>query len=756
MFLTNYDDIVTDTGGAVVQGAVITVTRWDGSAVSIYGSRTGAGGAISGSQVTTNAYGTFSFYARPGVYLLTVSNVPGAPVYDYDVVVGGVESYTAEYFGIREGAAGQVITSALQSWAYALLEHSSGTVASGRLPGGRIDLPVGQFITDSLVWHPALSIFGANRAGSQLTLASNSTPIGPDNVRAMFYILARTQESDPSGAWMPGFKHIRLEGNKTNQANQLSYGIYCERGQNDPQYNAYLTNGEAKGYSAIHGENIEVEEFTGDGMRFNGDRQRLMLFGRTRSVNHGIYSGGVTVTEGCGVRIHGNDPVISDCGFGSNTGHGVLASGCSGLILHGCNVWGAASQARSNQCLALHVQNCNGFNITGNVFNDTVSFFGSALSNDDRGFSFTGNHCKPNKGTLGADGTPLGTADSTCNAFIRVRGYKNGVIGPNDYSADRDGYRFEYLATFTEDSACYLEFAASSSESPKIIKPWMTTNPVPLMVDGSSTVSVVMHDSFRDMHRFSGQVVIGMGASNEPDPDYSLVHGGPLPALMKNRVHHEAGTALIPGMAQQFESPSSGDNVVVGEARQRLTVYSGNQLETLTVTLPDSPDDGHELDLVFRNGVKAFTLAMGSGSHVLTGPAITRVPPGTTIGLTFRATSPPNGEWWQTYTRNEGLEPRGTTQTNMTNGGALTADGSNVTVHLTKASTCTAFTVNLPVSPIDGERRRIVIHQEVTTWTLAPGAGTTLHTTDTWPTTIPAGGYTMEVQLVGTVWYRVH
>lgn len=759
--LSRHFDVALDPRGNVMGSATVTVTRWDGAAVTIYQDRNGTIPYI-GATLIADPFGNYGFYGSPGYYKITISKIAYLTIVRDDVLLPLVDAkLTPDYFGITEGAVNQDITAGLQAWVYEIIQHvGPGVVASGRLRSGLIELPDGQFVIDSIIWHPALSLYGSNRAGTKLRMRDNASPVGPDAVPAMFYLLARTQEVQATGAWTPAFKHLRLSGNKGNQSNQFCYGIYCEKGENDPHFEDYLAGGtELKSYSAIHAENTEIEGFSGDGIRANGDRQRLMLFGRTRSINHGIMVGDTVVTDANGVHILGNDPVISDCGFGGCTGHSVSAAGCSGVLMHGNNVWGTTSAARSNGALALHVQNCNGFNIVGNTFNDTCSFYGGE-SNEDRSSAFVGNHIKPNKAVFSADGVPVGAVTNDNNAFLRIRGYKNVVIGLNDYSSDSLGRRYEYLASFTDAATGFIHFAAST-QTDVLIKPWHTSQAIPLYVSGDSKASVLMHDPYRDMHRFSGQVVIDMNQNNEPDPAYSLIHAGSKPVLLGNRVHRERGDSLIPAKAQAFESPASGDTYTVANSRARVTFYSSNQLATFTAVLPgavgNEADDGHELELVFVNGVRDFTLAMGDPvNQSLFGDPVDRIPPGTTLKLTFKRAVAPAGQWWVTSTRNDGRTPHAATQVNMTNGGSLNMDGANLHAHLTRSSTCTGFNVNLPAEPVPSEIRRITVHRDVTAWTMTPAAGHTLSPDDTWPPSIPAGGgYTIEVQFLNNVWYLV-
>lgn len=749
MYLARHFDQVIDQAGNAYANATITVTRWDGAAVSIYSNRDATGGAIVGSQVQSNSLGLFEFYAVPGVYKLTVTNVSGAPLYANDVNVGGAPQYSPQYFGIREGANNDDITTPLQNWVYEILGHANGVVASGRLPSGQINLPDGVYYTDSLFWHPAISLYGSNRAGTRLILKNNATAIGVDNVRAMFYLLARTHEIQATGAWNPAFSDIRLSGNKGNQSNQYCYGIYCEKGENDPHYEDYLAGGtELKSYGAAIIENTEIEGFSGTGVRANGDRQRLTMYGRSRSINHGIMSGDTVITGANGVHILGNDPVISDCGFGGCTGHSVLAAGCSGVLMRGNNVWGTTSAARSREALAMHLQNTNGACIVANTFNDTVSIFGGD-PNNDRSFTFVGNHLKPNKQVFTADGVTMGTGDEACNAFIRVRGNRNAVIAANDYSSASNGNRYKWLASFTDEAVGSIEFMASTETAgvgQLLIRPWQTDTPVPLLISGNSAATFVHRDAWLDLHRFSGNVVFGMNPNNTPDTaTYSLIHGGSKPALFGNRLHLQRGFTLLPTKGQTFDSLTNNANIVIGTNRQRANFYSNGPVDAATIVLPDTPDDGHELELYFRDGVKLLTLSMGSENHSIFGDQFPVVPQDTLIRLTFKYDTAPIGKWWVTSTRNRGLEPYAHKFKDMTNGGSEGMEsGLNQHLHLRRTGLCTDYTVTLPTTPQEGEKRRITLHQGVTTWALNPAAGQVLNSTDAWPTTIPAGGFTIE------------
>ena len=87
-----YREVLQDEKGNIQQGS-IAVTLWDGSAVTLYNSLDGAGGAI-GSTVATDSKGEFRFFAADGIYRLTISG-PAFSTFTKDVVVGSG--------GVRDG-----------------------------------------------------------------------------------------------------------------------------------------------------------------------------------------------------------------------------------------------------------------------------------------------------------------------------------------------------------------------------------------------------------------------------------------------------------------------------------------------------------------------------------------------------------------------------------------------------------------------------------------------------------------------------
>lgn len=639
--LARFYDVVQDKKGNGISGATVTVTRWNGDNATLYTTR--AGTTTTSHVLTTDTKGQFSFYAPDGMYSITVekAGVLEAVTRD-DVCVGGGRYLNPEWFGIFEGADGTDITTGLQDWVYELIEHTTGTPASGQVRSGQIVLPFGDFVVGSVLWHPSISLYGSNRAGTKLTCQANAAAIGAASVRAMFYIMARTQSVDASGAWNPVFQDLRIQGNKGNQSNNVVHGIYCENGNLDPDYDDYAPSGDAKSYSAFTGINLECATFSGTGFEIRADRQRLMLYGRTRSINHGIMDGSTVVTAADGVKTLGNDPVIDDCGFGGNTGHSVTVSGCSGLLLVGSNVWGPTPLARSNNALALHMQNVNGFAIGDNVFNDTVSFYGGE-TNEDRGFSFVGNHLKPLKSVFSADATPYGTGDGYTNAFIRVRGYKNAVIGLNDYSAASDGKRFAYLASFSDEAVGYIEFSASTATSPAV-KPWATTDPVPLLIQAGGTPSTCcyqIHEPNVNLHRFSGSLAVGAGDGSAIPDGYALYVAGE-PAYFGQPVVLNRPTRLVWSETVASEGALNGGSTTLANKCMETHFTNAGSIATFTVTLPEIPEDGARYAIGTRGGIAALTLTPNTGQTLIC-PGSYSLAAGGTAAWRYKGS---DATWW--------------------------------------------------------------------------------------------------------------
>lgn len=598
--LPRYYNTLQDLAGNALKGATITVKRhgrFGLSDATLYSDRYGTS-ALGTNIVSSSAErGEVAFYAPSGWYRLDVA-MTGFEPFSIDDELLPLSTLTAEYFGILPGATGDIST-ALQNWINELLGDDPEDVDSS-VASDVIELPWLN-AKAQVRSHPALSFIGRNRAGTILNLPDNAQPLGLDAVRAMFYLIARKRGTTASSAWVPQFENMLLQGNKDNQSNNACPGIYLEPATRDPSY-----SGDTTPYSSMQGRNLEVYSFSGPGISSKAGRQRLTLTHRCRSSQHGILSGTTVVTLANALEIYGNDPVISDCGFGSSTGHAVLMSGGSGLVFHGNNVF--ASRARSDNALTLMCHNINGATIGQNVFNDTVCF--ESTVGDDaqyRGITFAGNDFRPNTGVFTSDGVPAGTASASANAFIKVDTCKNVAIGLNCYNASLDGSRYEYLASFIGGSAGHIDYAALSATA---YKPWHTTQPVPLFSGGGSTPHYTFHDLTNMVSRMNGCLAVGVAENTAVDTGYSLVVGQ-LPSLFTQAAEFKRGIALIWGESVESISPVTNGGTENSPDKRTEAYLSNNSLIVgFTYGLPVSPHDGQQHAVVTKGGISTLSLVL--------------------------------------------------------------------------------------------------------------------------------------------------
>jgi hypothetical protein len=713
--LSRHANVATDLRGNVIKFATITVRAYNDAVVPIYADRAGTA-QIPGAVITADQYGNWGFFGVPGYYKATIAK-PGYLTVTYtDILLPQVdETFNAKYFGIVDNVD---VSAGIMNWAGEL----------EALGGGQILLPPLYAATiKDVVTHPSVSVAGIGRGASRLRMA--------DGCSWGWKVLARARGSLESDGWFPFFEHFTIDGRRAAQSGNTVHALLFENIEADPNYGTYAE----KGYCGGRVVDVEITSAAGVGIYAMSGRKRMYLQ-NTRCINGGSK----------GALIAANDPVVGErCGFGGNDEHQLMFSACSGALVSGVNAWGGGAK-RSNSCLSLHMQNVNGGLIENSVFNDTVSI--NQTTSDYRGISVVGNHFKPLEDYFVSDGVPVGSADPSCNAYLRVRGGKNVVVVGNNYTRTVDGTRFAYLETWTDDAQGGTHIVTSSNPN---VKPWATTDPVPILIDGSSNVEYTFTDVYAGYTRASARFLAGLAHNGAVQDGYDVVLGGQNPALFTNRVHLQRGLAILPSSGQEFVSMDVGDGTkVIASNRARVTFYSNNKYVTAyQVTLPDTPDPGHELELVFESGVQALTLVMGNTAHNIFGGSITRVPPGTLLRLTFKPGTAPAGQWWVVSSAKSDSRPKGTQFVAMVNGGSKVMEQANRHLHLTRTSVCTNYTVQFPPDPEEDEERAVTFHNGVTAFTLAPNAGQSLHTTDTWPTTIPAGGYTIEAQFSGGVWY---
>lgn len=498
---------------------------------------------------------------------------------------------------------------------------------------GIIELPVGEFILDGvLVVPPTISLYAPVRAATKFTFAANMGTHGPANQRAGFYCLARAQGISGSSAWRSEFVNLWIDGNKGNQSGNEVFGFLAERGLNDPDYNTWAPDGDAKCYSSPKWIGCEIENCSGTGIRIEADRQRAYLED-TRCVNNGLLDGTTVVTRANGVQILGNDPVIGPrCGFGGNTGHSIVISGCSGLLMQGVNAWGAHPIARGTNGMALHMQNVNGFSIVGNVFNDTVSLFGGS-TNEDRGCNFSNNHLKPLKSVFSADGVINGEQDDFLNAFIRVRGYRNVLISNNDMSASSDGKRFKYAATFADNSTGHITLIATTETG---VQPWTSTSPEPLLIQAGSQCSLEITDHFNKTRRINTYLGLGFGPNEAIDPTYQFAVRG-RPAFFGSGVVHLRPEALVENESVGYPFLSEGQVYAIPGKQQYTHLRGTSTLNAATITLPATPIDQALYTIASNRTITALTIEVAAGSGHVLGHIYTTIPAGGQISYRYRS-----------------------------------------------------------------------------------------------------------------------
>lgn len=504
--LPRFYDVVMDSAGNVLANASVSVTDYKGNGVTLYSDRFGA--TAIPSTLTVDARGQIVFYAASGHYILTTT-VPGRPSDVREITLGTGTNFNPEYFGITPGAQGQDITAALQAWANELVQANHLALPNGYVNGGLIQIPAGRFIVDSVVLHPAVSIEGAGRATTFLTMKAGATPVNigstPMNQAAMFYWAARAYSSQGATAWMPTLSNLRMVGAGSQQGNVQAHGVLFERVDNDNSGSDPNTAPfSVIGYSAGLLDNVDIYNFSGHGYWVMRGRQRTTIRGRSRSTSNGIWnSTDGLITLGSGFRIEGDQVVMTDSGAGNCTGHAVYLNVISGSLLNGMNIWGAESGARNNNAMAMLILQSNGFSVTNCVFNDTVVIDGAG--NSDRPSEISGNYMKPNDVVFVSDGVPAGTADEAHNCHILVRNSLNFNVGPNGYaSTGAAGFRYLDILHCASGARVSANFSSSSfydtvnSDFPCA---WSSGRDVPINLYDADTQGTACFYSFTDVNR---------------------------------------------------------------------------------------------------------------------------------------------------------------------------------------------------------------------------------------------------------------
>lgn len=501
------------------------------------------------------------------------------------------------------------------------------------LGGGTIYLPPGIYLIGGigLLWHPSVNLHGSQKGDTVLQCGNNlGISTGPDGVssgiRTMIYILARAQGVAASTSWNPEFYHLIMTSNKGIQSNNAVSALWFEVGHNDPQYSHWAPSGDAKCYSAGNIDDCEIYSFSGLGVWVGADRQRLR-WTNSRSINHGIISGSTVITSAAGLKVQGNDPVITGGGFGGCTETNVAVAGCSGLIFSHNNVWFCDSNIRSNTALAMVANNLNGCTIVNNVFNDTLYLKGGS-TNEDRAVTVTGNDFRPNKVNFTSNGVPVGTASNQFNCHIAAEGYDMIQVTGNVFDSASSGNTYNNILTCENGAGVMIDIMASTDPaiSPGIT-PWATTNAVPVVVDGTSTCFYTLADKYQNYKRLSGPLVLGAADPYTVEPNYSVIIGGGTtdPVLVKTDTYFQKQVSLPYSLVTMTEAGSS----VIGDSASWVRYFANTTLTAYQITLPADPNDGHSVTLKFQQYVAGVTLLPNSGQTLYDPlPGSTTVIPG--------------------------------------------------------------------------------------------------------------------------------
>lgn len=86
------------------------------------------------------------------------------------------------------------------------------------------------------------------------------------------------------------------------------------------------------------------------------------------------------------------------------------------------------------------------------------------------------------------------------------------------------------------------------------------------------------------------------------------------------------GTSLLSGAirtTKAIEAPLTGASIQIADTTRSLILNHSGTIATLTVTLPQAPVDGQEVQIFSRSIVTALTLAAGTGETIETGHTLT-------------------------------------------------------------------------------------------------------------------------------------
>lgn len=497
--------------------------------------------------------------------------------------------------------------------------------------GGTLYMPAGDTILGDFLLEPKVNLVGPGKAQCRINTMAGA-------LRACLIWQAKNPgsgtPSNPTYSYRPLIHGFLINGNRGNQVNIVD-GILFENANLDPQFG---TVWQTDDYSSGYFDDVEIIYCTGIGFNSAAGRHRMwMVACKATNCNFN------------GVKVGGDDSIIGPrTGFGANGMASVFASGMSGFMLRGANVWTPAHNKRTDLDQAVLISGCNGASIVGNVLNDSIRVRASTKL-DDRAVVIVGNDMRPDSSTLVAQGTPDGTFTDYSNAWIIVDNSEQVIVGVNGYSTQGSSrWGFKYLITANNTGHAYFHGAASSDPNNC---PWSDpTLKTPWKADGTSTVDVDFTDTFTNTHRSNSFQQLNMD-DTETDPGgfgfilgNGLPSGNSLPVLLKPDLFLSRGEAWDWGssnMAQRnFCNAATANNFSLSYKRRYYEFYSSpivtQAIATLGIQLgavtgaQTLPTPGKIYRLRFANPVTALTItAFDFTSGVA--PPVFREPPPTSV-----------------------------------------------------------------------------------------------------------------------------
>lgn len=110
----------------------------------------------------------------------------------------------------------------------------------------------------------------------------------------------------------------------------------------------------------------------------------------------------------------------------------------------------------------------------------------------------------------------------------------------------------------------------------------------------------------------------------------------------------EVDTLLVTGplrTTKTIEAPLTGASIQIGDSTRSLILNHSATIATLTVTLPQAPVDGQEVQIFSRSIVTALTLAAGTGETIETGHTLTALAALQNVAYIFNSG---DNKWYRT------------------------------------------------------------------------------------------------------------